>query len=188
MSYYDWKLLNGYNKDDLDLLYKELGEDFWVMEQENDEKEYRKFISENFSELQINQLSIYEKAFLKYYESLDTIDGVELDKYLDIKIKEVIDLLKIKPQQSLIDFKSLDLKIREAYYNGEDINKFIDKVIQESGNKFLENEQNSRIDKDLVFDSIDVNFVKLKPFLKNPFYETLKKLDLFIHGTPTNIF
>jgi hypothetical protein len=81
-------------------------------------------------------LNLYDSAFLKYYESLDTVDGVELEKYIDLKIEELIKTINKEEVKKFIDIQALRLKLKEEYYNGKDIIDLIKKEFNSAYKKY----------------------------------------------------
>lgn len=190
LDYYNWKIyIKGYNKEDLDFRLSENGNNLNSIKDEDGENdEFDEYYYSN--EFYSNDLNLYDAAFLKYYESLDTVDGVELEKYIDLKIEELIKSINREEIKKFIDIQALKLKLKEEYYNGKDIIELIKKEFNTAYNKYkIEQETKGLPVKTFNYTpEDDITIAKLKPFEKNSLYETLKKLNIFINSNNSNIF
>lgn len=190
LDYYNWKIyIKGYNKEDLDFRLNENGNDFnAIKDEDNENDEFDEYYYSN--EFYSNDLNLYDAAFLKYYESLDTVDGVELEKYINLKIEELIKTINKEEIKKFIDIQALKLKLKEEYYNGKDIIELIKKEFNTAYNKYkIEQETKGLPVKTFRYTpEDDITVAKLKPFEKNGLYETLKKLNIFINSNNSNIF
>lgn len=190
LDYYNWKLyIKGYNKEDLDFRLNENGNNLdAIKDEDNENDEFDEYYYSN--EFYSNDLNLYDSAFLKYYESLDTVDGVELEKYIDLKIEELIKTIGKEEIKKFIDIQALKLKLKEEYYNGKNIIDLIKKEFNLAYKKYKTEQENQGLPvKNFNYTPEDeVTVAKLKPFEKNELYETLKKLNIFINSNNSNIF
>lgn len=151
---------------------------------EEDEYDFEDYNNENYSV----QLNLYEQAFEEYFDQLEYLDEEELSIYLDLKIPKIVSSLK--PFSKFIDLKTLPKILKEVYYSGQDIKKYVLDMFEQL------KKDNPEIGKDRQLDQSNLKlFTKgLDPEEKrnkikiNPMYKVLKDLQVYIGDSKINLF